>query len=412
MKKVDLEMWVMPNASFKTGLTFGEELKHFSKKYPHINVRVKVHTWSSAWKFIMEAVRTRQGPDIFQLGSSWVNTLAYLGGLADISKPIKELKKKDFFSPLNKQMEESFKEEKIYSLPWFMDARILFYRKDIFKKAGLEEKDIENWDSFQKACHKIETLKIKGKKIYPLAVSGAKSWTLIHDIAPWIWAGGGDFLKFKGKKIRLQQRESLEGMKFYFDLVKDYGSKNALRQNMGKVMEDFFIYGRYAMHFSGTWVFSAFLNPSSHLYRAEIAQNIGIALPPAGPKGRYSFLGGSNLGIAKFSKYPREAWELIYFLTSPASQLRYTKAISNLPVHSKIFNAFVFEDEQLAEKIKQICSCGRMFPQVFSWGIIETMIIEMLADIFHRIKEEKYTQAFLKKEVKKISSEIDFVLSL
>ncbi len=412
MKKIDLEMWVMPNASFKTGLTFGEELKQFSKKYPHINVKIKVNTWSSAWKLIMKAVRTKEGPDIFQLGSSWVNTLAYLGGLADISKPVEEVKKKHFFSPLNKQMEESFKEDKIYSLPWFMDTRILFYRKDIFRKAGLKEKDIGDWDSFQKACQKIASLKIKGKKIYPLAVSGAKSWTLIHDISPWIWSGGGEFLNFKSKKISFQQRESLKGMKFYFDLVKAYGSKIALGQNMGKVMEDFFIYGRCAMHFSGTWVFSAFLNPNSHLYRAEIAENIGIALPPAGPAGRYAFLGGSNLGVAKFSKYPREAWELISFLTSPSSQLRYTKAISNLPVHSKIFDEFFFEDKQLAEKFKQICSFGKMFPPVFSWGIIETIIIEMLTEIFNSIRKGRYSENLLKKEIKKISSEINFVLSL
>lgn len=411
MKKVDLEIWVMPNAAFKTAKTFGQELKIFSQKYPHINVRMKIHTWSSAWGLIMKAVKTKEGPDIFQLGSSWVKTLAYLGGLLDISNWVEELKKKDFFSPLSPQIEESLEEENIYSLPWFIDVRTLFYRKDIFEKAGLKEEDVGNWESFQKACQKIANLKAKKEKIFPLAISGAKSWTLLHDVSPWIWSGGGDFLDLKGGKPIFQQSEFLRGMKIFFDLVKKYVSKNALGQNMGKVMEDFFIYGRYALHFSGVWVFSAFLNPNSRLYRPEIAKNIGIALPPAGPGGRYGFLGGSNLGIAKLSKHPREAWELICFLNSPESQMRYTKAISNLPVHFKIFDSF-FEDGHLAEKFKQICKCGRMFPQVSSWGIIEGIIIEMLAKTFQCIKKGRYDVSFLKREIEKASSEANFILTL
>ncbi len=411
MEKVNLEIWIMPNAAFKTAKTFKQELKLFSQKYPHINVRMKIHTWSTVWRLIMKAVKTNEGPDIFQLGSSWVKTLAYLGGLLDISKWVKELKKKEFFSPLTTQTEESLKDEKIYSLPWFVDVRTLFYRKDIFKKAGLKEEDIGNWASFEKACQKIANLRIKGERIFPLAVSGAENWTLIHDIAPWIWSGGGDFLEIKNGKPIFQPAEFIRGMKFFFELVEKYASKEALGQNMGKVMEDFFIYGRYAMHFSGVWVFSAFLNPRSHLYRPEIAKNIGIALPPAGPDGRYSFLGGSNLGIAKFSKHPKEAWKLIRFLNSPESQMRYTKMISNLPVHFKLFESF-FEDKNMLNKFNQICRCARAFPQVSSWGVIETMVIEMLARVFQSVRRGKYNFQFLKREMEKISSEINFVLSL
>jgi len=42
--------------------------------------------------------------------------------------------------------------ETLYAIPWFLDARVMYYWKDIFNEADLTEKDIKNWNALENAC--------------------------------------------------------------------------------------------------------------------------------------------------------------------------------------------------------------------------------------------------------------------
>ena len=66
---------------------------------------------------------------------------------------------------------------------------------NVFKKAGVDPRDaFANWGSFKQAMQKLNGTELNGKKIAALGYPGKNDWNVVHNMAPWIWNAGGDFL--------------------------------------------------------------------------------------------------------------------------------------------------------------------------------------------------------------------------
>jgi multiple sugar transport system substrate-binding protein len=106
-------------------------------------------------------------------------------------------------------------EGRITAIPWFIDARAVFYRKGIFDKLGLTTKNLDTWEEFEKTLQKLqdayivsdekgniylgeEAKKLESQKgyfrVYPIGVPGKNDWNVVYNFNPWIWAAGGDWL--------------------------------------------------------------------------------------------------------------------------------------------------------------------------------------------------------------------------
>ena len=140
------------------------------------------------------------------------------------------------------------------SLPWFLDVRPLFFRRDVLAEAGVDPKTLLNWTDFRKALLKIQKadLTIEGMRIAPIGYPGKHDWNVIHNLAPWVWGAGGDFLDSTGSESRLATKESIAGILFYLNLVRDgFNSKKNLTKNTNQVSMDF-DEGRLAFWFDVT----------------------------------------------------------------------------------------------------------------------------------------------------------------
>ncbi len=410
---VTLNMWIWGAGTAAKQLV-KQEARVFKEHHSGVDVNVTLIPWRDAWNSIMKAAEEKKGPDILQVGSTWNGTLAHMGVLKDITQEVIDANViEDVFVPAAWSSCHFPGSERITSLPWFVDIRAIYYREDIFQKLGIPSQDLDNWISFENVCKKIKNFKEK-EPIGVLAVSGQQEALLLHNIAPWIWGAGGDFLTPDGKEAAFNSNEALNGIAFYMGLISNgYISLSALKLNTEEVSRSFFTKGEYAMAIPGPLSDSSFLDPVHPEYREEIAENCMPSLFPAGGEGRFVFCGGSNVAVTSFSPYPQNAWawEFVKFLVSYDSQSRYPKTLNMLPSLMEAFDTVFMEERREWRGLKDSWKYGRAFPNVAAWGDIELLLIESFGEIFARVQEGNYDFSLVKEDLGKTAEKVNTLLA-
>lgn len=418
MPKTNLKFWVMNNKGADTLQLMEKEISAFQSLHPHLNVEITVLSWSQAWQRIVSAIKSKQTPDIFQIGTTWMGTLAALGALLNISDRLKKDNLKEKFVPTTWTSCELQVLKGIYAIPWFVDVRILCYRKDALKKKGLSELCLTTWESFEKTCSQINGLELDGRKIAALGVPTLKDQGAVHSVAPWIWSAGGNFLSPDGKRAAFNSREAYEGIKFYFNLIqKKYVFLTDKPIVAGTVAEDFFIHKRLGFIFESSTTIGGyspgFFDAINLTGKSDFLEEYGIALFPSGPAGRFTFFGGSNLAISNFSTCQDEAWELIKFLASTESQVRHCQEIGMLPSSTEALHS-LFKQETPYNKIllESYQRYGRSYPQVPLWASIEMILVEEFYNVLELIRNNQYTESRLTERMNKAAEKVNYILSL
>lgn len=402
--KTELNFWVMPNVGYATRPILQSYIQEFEKTHPDVKVRLTVLPWSLAWNRLMEVIKSRSVksvPDVIQVGTTWVTTLSYLGALEKAPR----LGGTD-------QEAATLGDASPFCIPWFIDIRVLYYRRDIFQSLGLDPRMLDDWAGFKNVCAEIQKGLQKGRVsseiIAPLGIPGQKPGVLMHDLAPWVWEAGGDFCSEDMREANLSQEALIQGCEFYFDLI-DKGYMPIL--NSALPQGNFFT-GRYAMQFSGSWPVDTYLNPESPLATKEVANGFDVTLLPSGPQGRFTFLGGSNLSVTSISPNKDAAWEFIQFLTETPRLLSHARAIGALPPRlagmSELFN------RHPAAKNIFFNSFGhaRRLPKLVELGSVEQIVYKMGLRVLSSIREKAYTQEKLRQEISAANHEIKALLSI
>lgn len=417
-----LKMWILP-VSVQTKQVVAREVAIFQEEFTGIEVNLELIPWDQAWGKITGLINEKEGPDIIQLGSTWNGSFASLGLLRDITDFVDTIGGGASFVPASwssclfpqpGKKANSFLEEprRISSVPWFVDIRTLYYREDIFKQVGLTPVDLETWDSFLEVCRRVQGLKFKGRQMHALGISGQKEPLLVHNIAPWIWGAGGDFITPEGDKAIFNSEAALAGVKFFLNLAEEgYTSEDSLKQGTEDVAYSFCVSGDYVMSFSGAHCMPSLLDPNAASFVPEISGHCLASLFPAGTAGRFVFCGGSNLAVTSFSPHAEEAWSLIKYLVSFDSQNHYPKSINMLPSLLESFDATLIIDDAKDRALKESWRFGRAFPNVPVWGEIELLLIDYLARIWERVQQKQYDFSLVKKDLDEAAQKANELLA-
>jgi multiple sugar transport system substrate-binding protein len=414
----DLKIWIMPNTP-KPQEDMDSLLSAFRTSHPDLTVTVSVLDWSSAWTKITTASIAGDGPDLVQLGTTWVSSLTDLGALMPIDDLVKDVKASQIFLPNTAEAITPRASEHATSLPWFLDVRPMYYRSDVFAKAKVDIKSIQNWDDYLAALEAIKAAKVKhhGDIVAPVGFPGKNDWNVVHNFAPWIWGTGGDFLDPTGTKCTLNSPESMQGIKFFLGLVrKGLNPKTNLEKNTAQISSEFDA-GRLATIFETTTK-NIYLNlppEQGGIGNSPVARNYGVAIPPTGPKNRTVFMGGSQLAIFRSTTNPAMAKELLKYLTvEKEQQLGYSKISGFLPALKTAFDDPYFTQDEKRSVFKELVQYGRVYPSVPYWGEIETSILtKRLGNLFDIAAEVAgpYSDEAVTKEVGDMVREVDAVIA-
>ncbi|MBN3033487.1 MAG: sugar ABC transporter substrate-binding protein [Candidatus Saganbacteria bacterium] len=410
-----VELWVMPNSLNPIG-DLEKVLKPFEEK-SGIKVRITSVDWGAAWSKITTAATSGDVPDLAQLGSTWVSAIAAMGALEPVSREtVAALGGARAFVPVAWTTTGIEGSGIVSALPWFVDARALYFRTDAFKKSGVAAKDLASWGSFKPALKKLydADLVFDGQPMAPLGIAGKNDWNVIHSLAPWIWMAGGDFLSADRKHCVIDSDQAVKGVSYYMGLVKDgFVPTEYLELNTAQVSANFNS-GGCAMYFDGPYEIKTLTRPAEEggAGGSPAAKNFSVAGYPRGPRGKFTFVGGSMLGVFKQSRNKQAAFEVIKYLTSKQPQIDYARATGFLPARAQAFEDPYFANDPNRRVFKEAVYYGRTYPAIPSWGLLEPILTRRLGILWDYVTAGKdFKPETVKDQLKLAKKEVEAILN-
>ncbi|MEV0586452.1 sugar ABC transporter substrate-binding protein [Nonomuraea sp. NPDC050310] len=293
------------------GKALGEFVKGFEAANPGIKVEVTPMGWDVAHDKITSAIAGNATPDVSMIGSTWSGELAKTGALDPT--PGNLFDKAAFFPGAWQTVDVG---GTAYGVPWYVETRVLYYRKDQAEKAGVSApKTWAELTAFARA------LKEKGgaAKGFNQAFTEGAAW---QEALPLIWSAGGEIVK--DGAYTFDTPEAVTGLKQYASL---FQQKLAPNDTPRGAFPQNFIKGEVGGFFSGPWMVGVLENDGG----AGFGDKIELAPYPKGPVSATSFVGGSDLAVFKKAQNRDAAWKLISWLTEPKVQADWYTKVKALP---------------------------------------------------------------------------------
>lgn len=365
----DLELSVMYRGT-ETAHDLAPTLDAFERTHG-VRVRVRVLQWETGWADLVKVALYGQGPDVSEIGSTWVGNLIAMNGLRPYAATeVEELGGPDAYVPAAWAAGQILGEQQMWALPWLADTRVLYYRGDLLADAGVDEATLHTTAGLAQA---LEQLRAHGVEA-PWAVPTSHSLTTMHNLASWVWEAGGDFVSPDGKRVLFNEPRSRAGMRAYFDLYRYLGP------HAGELDADqpnyLFRQGRTAMTMSGPWVWAMGIRRQQEVV-PEVLENLRMALAPGVP-----FLGGSNLVVWRHTKLERAAVRLAMELAGPDAQATYPRRVGMLPVRMGALASPSTAHDALLRVSGEGLKRGRAFPSFSLWGLVEDKLSAALSAVW------------------------------
>ncbi len=361
-----------------------------------IHVRLRLLDWDSAWSDLIKVALYSDGPDVSEIGTTWLGDLVAMNALYEIGeRDIEALGRGAAFLPQAWQSTRLAGEPPVWAIPWVAGARLLFFRQNLLERAGLDPRTA--FQNAEQLDATLAALQACGVAV-PWTVPTGATHTTLHNVASWVWGHGGDFVTADGKRTLFSEAEARAGLKSYFALARYLAP--AVRNLNGLEPDRQFIENtNTALTMSGAWLYGQ--------ARPELREQIGVALPP-GP----SFVGGSHLVIWKHSTRYAEALELVQFLTQTSVQVTHSQNVGLLPSRLDALAAPPFSTDPLWQLATRGLKSGRSFPVTRSWGLMEDRLTTALAKLWSEVlaDPELDLERAIARRLEPLAKRLDLVL--
>ena len=341
--------------------TEGEKLQafvsDFEKANPDADVKVTAIPWEAAHDKIASAIASGKTPDVSLIGTTWMGEFAQAGGLDPTPKDL--VKESDFYSGA---WGSTVVGDTSYGVPWYVETRVLYYRKDLAKKAGWDQAP-QSWDELTQFAKDLHT---KAGVKYGLSLQPGQtgSW---QSVLPFAWSNGAKVTDDSGKTYTLDSPEMTEALDYYKSFFDD-GASPSRMLDPGE-LESGFAKGTYGSFVSGPWHMGL-------VEDAGVKRDQYAVAPLPGKDGGVgtSFMGGGDLAVFKDSDNRESAWKLVQWLSQPDVQAKWYTTLGDLPaVQSAWDSGELANDPRFAVFNKQLGSALAP-PAVPTWEQVAAVI--------------------------------------
>lgn len=252
------------------------------------------------------------GGDIDVIGADviWAAQFASQGFIQDLSDRFPDSERRNF---LPAPVDSLIYDGRIYGVPWFTDAGMLYYRKDLLEKSGITEPP-KTWPELKQVAERVK--QEQGTK-YGFVFQGADYEGGTVNGLEYIWTHGGDILS--GDKVIIDSPEAIAGLTTERSMVQDQVTPQAVVNYTELESHATFLNGDAVFIRNWPYMYALASSPEESQIEPEM---IDIAPLPVGEGQTQSFsgLGGWNLLVNAASDMQEEAWEFVKFMTSFESQ--------------------------------------------------------------------------------------------
>ncbi len=186
-EKIELSFWTMrTTANMMSNLR--KQLDDFEKQNPNIKITVEPLTYDVVYPRMMTALQSKKMPNVFNCIEGHVAFLQAKDGLLPVNDLVNKLGGRKAF--IEKYLDWASKNKKIYALPDWSLHQSIWYRKDLFEKAGLSVP--KSWDELAKAAKTLtQDTNGDGKiDIYGMAIPLARNMVAQQTYSQFLYSTG------------------------------------------------------------------------------------------------------------------------------------------------------------------------------------------------------------------------------
>lgn len=292
----------------------------FKKTHPTVDVEYQTVSFTEIGQKIIAATAAGSPPDIVHLDDFGVSVLSQQGMLETADDVVQLIGKNDYFPIPLKAV--TF-EDKVWGVPFSNGFNMLWYRKDLYEKYGLNPP--KNWNDLLENVKKLNGNIPDVGQMYGIALALNNSNHTNDTIQNFMWSNGASILD-KAGKLALNSPEAVETYKYIAELLK-YAPPGVSQYGNLEVMNAFAT-GKVAHTNYPARIVLQILRTNP-----KLADSVGVVLIPKGPspKGRYAAtLYSKAWGFPKGSKNLDVAKEFVKFLETGEREIRW---LNSVPVH-------------------------------------------------------------------------------
>ena len=239
--------------------------------------------------------------DIVYSDSIWIAKFAAAGWLTDLTQRVSAEDRADF---LKVEFVAGSYRGKLYRMPAFTDAGVLFYRKDLVKTPP------ETFDQLVEQARANQTPDSWG-----FLWQGKQYEGLVTAFLEVLWGYGGDWIDSESRRVLIDSPQAIHAIEFLKGTIGTI-SPPAVTTYVEEDTRAIFQNGRAV--FMRNWPYVWTLIQRSGDLKDQVAMTAMVHAPGFASS---ATLGGWGFAISRFTNDPERAWQFIEFLTRP-EQLR------------------------------------------------------------------------------------------
>ena len=343
----------------REGEVVQELVRDFVREYPGQAIRVQQMPWSAAHEKLLTAIVGRATPDLAQMGNTWIPEMVTLGALAPVGSRLSD---SSYFPGI---VATNVVADTLFGVPWYVDTRVLFYRRDILARAGYEAMP-DTWEGWRAAMLAMKRVMAPGA--FPIFLP-------INEWPPMVILGlqAGATLVTEDGFGGFRQPAYARAFEFLLSLYRDGLAAPVSNTEMANLYQEF-SRGTFAMYITGPWNLGEF----RRRLPPQLAEAWATApLPgPTGAASGVSLAGGSSLVVFRASRHRARALQLIEYLSRPAQQAKFYRLTGDLPARREAWTDSALAGDRQAEAFRIQLERAVPTPMVPEWEEVTTKVMD------------------------------------
>ncbi|GGW71501.1 ABC transporter substrate-binding protein [Streptomyces galilaeus] len=299
------------------------------------------------------AAGSKDLPDLFASDVVFVPNYTSNGLFADLTDRVDAL-------PFAEKLAQSHikagtYEDRKYVVPHTLDLSVLFYNKDLYRKAKLDpDKPPTSLSEWDRQARAVDAL---GGDVNGTFFGGNCGGCGVFTWWPSIWAAGADVLNKEGTEAELSSDTARKVYDTYRGWVKDDIVAPGAREETGTTWTGIFPKGKVGV----------MPMPSTTLGSMPENLDLGVAPIPGPDGGRSTFVGGDAIGISATSRSADQAWNFLAWSLGDEAQVEVVAAHKDVVARTDLAsNKYSKADPRLVT-INELVADGRT-PYALKFG--------------------------------------------
>ncbi|MFF0344771.1 ABC transporter substrate-binding protein [Kribbella sp. NPDC004875] len=323
-----IDIWYSTN---KQEIAWGDKVvKAWNDQHPDQQVKAQaIPAGKSSEDVIAASITAGNAPClVFNTAPAAVPAFQKQGGLVNLTTTFDDADK--YITARSGAAAEGFRsgDHGLYQVPWKTNPFMLYYNKDVFKKAGLdpEHPKLATYDDVLAAAKAIKDSGAADVAIYPPATA---DYTNVNfDFYPFYLANSDGTQLIKDGKATFTGDRGMETLRFWQALyAKGYASAEAYS---GDMWAGPFADGTAAMGVAGPW--------GKAQFDGKVKYGV-VPIPTAAGKAAdatSTFADSKNIGLFTACKHKSTAWDFVKFATNAQNDLALLETTGQFPTRADV----------------------------------------------------------------------------